>query len=127
MGRKSRKQTVKWFNGGAPQFITPLNVRDMKTLGIITEIEQEKNMTRTEFEQRVKDENLKMEDYSIELDEYREEIRVMGCVQKNGKWVIYETSERDGSAYVIKEFNNENEAFEYFYKYVIHQIKREKL
>ena len=33
----------------------------------------EKNMTRTEFEQRVKDENLKMEDYSIELDEYREE------------------------------------------------------
>ena len=39
MGRKSRKQTVKWFNGGAPQFITPLNVRDMKTLGIITEIE----------------------------------------------------------------------------------------
>ena len=65
--------------------------------------------------------------YSIELDEYREEIRVMGCVQKNGKWVIYETSERDGSAYVIKEFNNENEAFEYFYKYVIHQIRREKL
>ena len=45
----------------------------------------EKNMTRTEFEQRVKDENLKMEDYSIDLDEYREEIRVMGCVQKNGK------------------------------------------
>ena len=84
-------------------------------------------MTRKEFEQRVKNENLKMEDYSIELDEYREEIRVMGCVQKNGKWVIYETSERDGSAYVIKEFNNENEAFEYFYKYVIHQIKREKL
>ena len=84
-------------------------------------------MTRKEFEQKVKDENLKMEDYSIELDEYREEIRVMGCVQKNGKWVIYETSERDGSAYVIKEFNNENEAFEYFYKFVIHQIRREKL
>ena len=48
----------------------------------------EKNMTRTEFEQRVKDENLKMESYDIELDEYREEIRVMGCVQKNGKWII---------------------------------------
>ena len=28
-------------------------------------------MTRKEFEQRVKNENLKMEDYSIELDEYR--------------------------------------------------------
>lgn len=84
-------------------------------------------MTRKEFEQKVKDENLRMESYCIELNEYREEIHVMGCVQKNGKWVIYETSERDGSAYVIKEFNNENEAFEYFYKYVIHQIRREKL
>lgn len=31
--------SVKWFNGGAPQFITPLNVRDMKTLGIVTEVE----------------------------------------------------------------------------------------
>ena len=84
-------------------------------------------MTRTEFEQRVKDENLRMESYCIELNEYREDIHYMGCVQKNGKWVIYETSERDGSAYVIKEFNNENEAFEYFYKFVIHQIRREKL
>ena len=31
-------KTVKWFNGGAPQFITPLNVFDMKTLGIIKEL-----------------------------------------------------------------------------------------
>lgn len=31
--------SVKWFNGGAPQFITPLNVFDMKTLGIVTEVE----------------------------------------------------------------------------------------
>jgi len=84
-------------------------------------------MTRKEFEQKVKDENLKMEDYAIELDEFREEIRVMGCVRKNDKWVIYETSERDGSAYIIKEFDTENDAFEYFYKYVIHQIRREKL
>ena len=33
-----KDKSVKWFNGGAPQFITPLNVNDMKTLGIITEI-----------------------------------------------------------------------------------------
>ena len=31
-------KTVKWFNGGALQFITPLNIFDMKALGIITEI-----------------------------------------------------------------------------------------
>ena len=127
MGRKSRKQTVKWFNGGAPQFITPLNVRDMKTLGIITEIEQEKNMTRTEFEQRVKDENLKVEDYSIELDEYREEIRVMGCVRKNGKWVIYKTNHRDGHAYIIDSYDKEEDAFADFYQYVLSQIKAESL
>ena len=36
-------------------------------------------MTRIEFEQRVKDENLRMESYCIELNEYREEIHVMGC------------------------------------------------
>ncbi len=85
-------------------------------------------MTRKEFEQKVKNEKLKMESYDIELNHYYDGYpHYMGCVQKNGKWVIYETSERDGSAYVIKEFNNENEAFEYFYKYVIHQIRREKL
>ena len=85
-------------------------------------------MTRKEFEQKVKDEKLRMVSYDIELDHYYDGYpHYMGCVQKNGKWVIYETSERDGSAYVIKEFNNENEAFEYFYKYVIHQIRREKL
>jgi len=82
-------------------------------------------MTRKEFEQRVKDENLKMEDYAIELDEFREEIRVMGCVKKDVKWVIYETSERDGSAYVIKEFDNENDAFDKFYRRIKAQIKIE--
>lgn len=44
-GRNKKKEifilydkNVKWFNGGAPQFITPLNIFDMKTLGLITEI-----------------------------------------------------------------------------------------
>ena len=87
----------------------------------------EKNMTRTEFEQRVKDENLKMEDYSIDLDEYREEIRVMGCVQKNGKQVIYKTNHRDGHAYIIDSYDKEEDAFADFYQYVTHQINREKL
>ena len=84
-------------------------------------------MTRKEFEQRVKDENLKMEDYSIELDEYREEIRVMGCVQKNGKWVIYMTNHRDGNAYIIDSYNKEEDAFADFYQYVLSQMESEKL
>ena len=84
-------------------------------------------MTRKEFEQRVKDENLKMEDYSIELDEYREEIRVMGCVQKNGKWVIYMTNHRDGNAYIIDSYATEDEAFSDFYLLIKSQIKAETL
>lgn len=85
-------------------------------------------MTRNEFEQRVIDEDLRMDAYDIELDHYYDgHPHFMGCVSKNGKWIIYETDERDGSAYIIKDFDNENNAFEYFYQYVIHQIKREKL
>ena len=127
MGRKSRKQTVKWFNGGAPQFITPLNIFDMKTLGIISEIKQEKNMTRKEFEQRVKNENLKMESYCIELNEYREEIHVMGCVQKNGKWVIYKTNERNGEAHIFKEYNSEDDAFEDYYELIKFYMEKEQM
>jgi len=84
-------------------------------------------MTRVEFEQKVKDEDLKMKDYAIELDEFREEIRVMGCIRKDGKWVIYKTNHRDGQAYIIDSFDTEEEAFSDFYQYVIHQIRREKL
>ena len=82
-------------------------------------------MKRREFEKRVKDENLKMESYHIELDAYREEICVMGCVKKNGKWVIYATNHRDGHAYIIDSYDTEDEAFSDFYQYVLSQIKAE--
>ena len=82
-------------------------------------------MKRREFEKRVKDENLKMESYHIELDAYREEICVMGCVKKNGKWVIYATNHRDGHAYIIDSYDTEDEAFFDFYQYVLSQIKAE--
>ena len=51
----------------------------------------------------------------------------MGCVQKNGKWVIYETNHRDGHAYIIDSYDKEEDAFADFYQYVTHQINREKL
>ena len=82
-------------------------------------------MKRREFEKRVKDENLKMESYHIELDSYREEICVMGCVKKNRKWVIYATNHRDGHAYIIDSYDTEDEAFSDFYQYVLSQIKAE--
>ena len=82
-------------------------------------------MKRREFEKRVKDENLKMESYHIELDSYRDEICVMGCVKKNGKWVIYATNHRDGHAYIIDSYDTDDAAFSDFYQYVLSQIKAE--
>ena len=82
-------------------------------------------MKRREFEKRVKDENLKMESYHIELDSYREEICVMGCVKKNGKWVTYATDFRDGHAYIIDSYATEDEAFSDFYLLIKSQIKAE--
>ena len=82
-------------------------------------------MTRKEFEQRVRDENLRMDSYCIELNEYIEEIHVMGCVKKDNKWIIYNTSERTGTAFIIKEFDNENDAFDKFYRLIKAQMSIE--
>ena len=85
-------------------------------------------MTRQEFEQRVKDEKLKMKDFDIALDNYYDgHPYIMGCISKDGKWVIYETDERSGNAYIIKEFETEENAFDYFYEYVNCQIESENL
>ena len=85
-----------------------------------------KNMTRKEFEQRVKDENLKMRAFDIELDHYYDGYpHYMGCVKNKGKWVIYETDEKSGRAYIYNEFDNESDAFDKFYKSIKAQIKIE--
>ena len=83
-------------------------------------------MTRREFKKRMKAENLKMESYDIELDHYYDgHPHFMGCVKKNGKWVIYATNHRDGHAYIIDSYDTEGEAFSDFYQYVLSQIKAE--
>ena len=83
-------------------------------------------MTRLEFEQKVKDENLKMRSLDIELDHFYDgHPYIMGCVRKNGKWVIYETDERSGDAYIYNEFDNENDAFDEFYNMIKAQIEIE--
>ena len=85
-------------------------------------------MKRREFEKRVKDENLKMESYDIELDHYYDgHPHFMGCVKKNGKWVIYATNHRDGHAYIIDSYDTEGEAFSDFYLLIKSQIKAETL
>ena len=85
-------------------------------------------MKRREFEKRVKDENLKMEDYDIALDHYYDGYpHYMGCVKKNGKWVTYATDFRDGHAYIIDSYATEDEAFSDFYLLIKSQIKAETL
>lgn len=84
-------------------------------------------MTRKEFEEKIVNENLEMEGFSIELNELREEISVMGCVFNKGKWVIYQTDEKNEHASIIEEYEKEDDAFNDFYKLVKFQIEMEKL
>ncbi len=85
-------------------------------------------MTRKEFEQKVKDEKLRMVSYDIELDHYYDGYpHYMGCVQKNGKWVIYKTNERNGEAHIFKEYNSEDDAFEDYYELIKFYMEKEQM
>ena len=85
-------------------------------------------MTRQEFEQKVKDEHLKMVSYDIALDNYYDGYpHYMGCVRKDGKWVIYKTDHRDGEAHIFREYDSEEEAFEDYYELIKFQMEKEKL
>lgn len=82
-------------------------------------------MTREEFKQKLINENLKMKDFDIVYDKIYENEHIMGCVFSNDKWLIYKTMERNEGSYIIKEFSNESEAFDYFYELVKFQIEME--
>ncbi|GEL05619.1 hypothetical protein [Rummeliibacillus stabekisii] len=74
-------------------------------------------MTKEEFIERIHKENIRPGDYLKMLTKITDVPLVLGCVHDNGKWNIFETFERGGH-YIIKEFNDENEAFDYFYELV---------
>lgn len=42
----------------------------------------------------------------------------MGCTFDNDSWKIHETRERGGH-FIIKGFVNENQAFDYFYDFLV--------
>ncbi|MCA0174660.1 hypothetical protein [Bacillus sp. RAR_GA_16] len=75
-------------------------------------------MTKQEFLQRYKDEKLNIGEYILIFDKISDAPLVLGCAYDQGVWKIYETRERGGH-FVIKEKNNEDEAFDYFYKVVL--------
>lgn len=80
-------------------------------------------MKKEEFLKRFKDENLNIGVYNLEFDKITDASFVMGCVCADEVWKIFKTTERTGH-YIIKELNNEDSAFDYFYELVLIQHKR---
>lgn len=78
-------------------------------------------MKKQEFLNRIKTEKLNIGDYLIVTDSITDEPLVLGCAFDKGKWRVYETNERGGHV-VIKELDNENEAYDYLYKLVFNSL-----
>lgn len=77
-------------------------------------------MTKQEFIKRVDSEKLNIGEYIIVTEGVTDEPLVLGCTFEQGMWKVYETRERGGH-FIIKEFDSENEAFDYFYELVLTQ------
>ena len=74
-------------------------------------------MTKSEFLDRIKKENIQLGQWLIILDEVNGSPFVMGCQEEDGKWKIYKTGERHGH-YIFDEYDNENIAFDEFYELI---------
>lgn len=75
-------------------------------------------MTKQEFLTKFESNKLNLGEYIVVLDDITDEPLVMGCAIDDGLWKVYKTKERGGH-YIIKEFENENEAFDYFYEFLL--------
>ena len=75
-------------------------------------------MTKEEFLNRIETEKLDIDEYIIILDKISNASLVLGCAFDEGKWKVYKTWERGGH-YILKDFDNEHEAFDYFYKLIL--------
>ncbi|WP_226669727.1 hypothetical protein [Metabacillus litoralis] len=80
-------------------------------------------MTKQEFLKRLESEKLIIGEYIIKLDKLSDAPLVLGCAFDQGVWKVYETRERGGH-FIIKKIDNEDEAFDYFYKIVLSQQNR---
>lgn len=80
-------------------------------------------MNKQEFLKRLKSEKLNIGEYIIKLDKLSDAPLVLGCAFDQGVWKVYETRERGGH-FIIKKIDNEDEAFDYFYKIVLSQHNR---
>lgn len=77
-------------------------------------------MTKEEFLKRFENEKLNMGEYIIVTDSITDESLLLGCALDQGVWKVFKTRERGGH-FIIKEFDNESEAYDYFYEVVLVQ------
>ncbi|WP_110943388.1 hypothetical protein [Virgibacillus senegalensis] len=80
-------------------------------------------MTKQEFIKKFEAESLNIGEYMMILDKISDAPLVLGCAYDQGVWKVYETREQGGH-FIIKELDNENDAFDYFYQIVLSQHNR---
>lgn len=74
-------------------------------------------MIKDEFLKRIK-EKISLGKYLIVTEGITDEPLVLGCAYDEGLWKVYRTRERSGH-FIIREFESENDAFDYFYEIVL--------
>ncbi|MBD1221602.1 hypothetical protein J5S49_15480 [Virgibacillus halodenitrificans] len=80
-------------------------------------------MRKSEFIKKLEKEDINLGEFEIELESITDDPYVMGCCFDEGVWKVFKTRERLGH-YIIKKFNKESEAFNYFYELVLIQHKK---
>ena len=105
---------------GGKQFTTPLSIEQLMRLGVIGE---RNDMTKQEFLDRMEKEKLlKGTVWDIEVEKLINSPFLIGCYDEYGVWKIYRTKER-GGYYIIDEYDNENDAYDFLYKLVYEEKK----
>ena len=79
-------------------------------------------MTKLEFLQKIKNDNIELAEYIVVVDRLTDEPFVIGCYQDDKMWKIYKTTERSGH-YIVDEVVDENTAFDELYELVKIQEK----
>lgn len=82
-------------------------------------------MKKNEFLINLKTKNIFSKVYSFEFESITDAPFVMGCIPVGDLWKIFKTTERTGH-YIIKEFTDEDSAFDYFYELCLLEKQREE-
>lgn len=82
-------------------------------------------MTKAEFLKKIKTQKIQTGEYLLVLDHISDAQYIIGCVFDQGVWKIYKSNERGGH-YVIRDFEEVNQAFDYFYEFILNKFYKNK-